>query len=56
MTLSLPLMAARFGFAPGPLGRRSWFRESAVVGFCVIEGWTPSTASQWAASSLVHHQ
>ena len=33
VTFSLPLMAARLGFAPGPLGTSSWFRESAEVGF-----------------------
>lgn len=33
VTLSLPLMAARLGFALGPLGANSWFLESAVVGF-----------------------
>ena len=48
MTLSLPLMAARLGLALGPLGTNSWFLESAVVGFCGIEGCTPSTASQCA--------
>jgi hypothetical protein len=47
-TLSFPARAARLGFAPGPLGTSSVARASAVVGFCGIDGWTPSTASQCA--------
>jgi len=50
-TLSLPARAAKLGFAPGPLGTNSFARASAVVGFCGIDGWTPSTASQCAAES-----
>jgi len=46
--LSFPARALRAGLAPGPLGRSSWERESAVVGFWGMEGWTPSMASQWA--------
>jgi len=46
-TLPSPLAAARCGFALGPFGSRS---AEFVVGFCGIDGWTPSTASQCAGS------
>jgi hypothetical protein len=45
LTLSRPLAAARCELALGPLGNRS---AVLVVGFCGIDGWTPSTASQCA--------
>ena len=48
MTFSLPAIAAIWGLALCPFGTNSWFLESAVVGFCGIEGCTPSTASQCA--------
>lgn len=44
-------MAARLGFALGPLGRSSETRESLVDGFCGTLGWTPSIASQCAGEN-----
>ncbi len=51
-TLSLPASAASAALAPGPLGSSSWLRDSAVVGFCGIDGCTPSMASQCAVAGV----
>lgn len=41
-------MAVRAGDAEVPLAMSESGRVSVVEGFWGMEGWTPSTASQWA--------